>query len=513
MMVKQNLSILFFHSKKKARKADGKAPIYVRVTIDGMYDEISSGIVVHPDNWNKENKIVCNDDPDYKKLNKQLRQIETDLERHFDLVQATNEVATPELVFESYRTPLNGEKQRLEKIENLQLDQNLDLQITKFLDYHKKRQKAFDTSLPISPERNFLLQQEQETLTNEIAQFAKKAKEIFENKKHIKTLILTVNEHLLNFLELASASHRSPNTLEKMLGRKKRIIEFLQFHSNVIDIELSALRFNFMDKYYKFNLVQKKLQPNSAMKHCQCVKEIIDRAVANEWMNTNIFSIFHCTYIDPNHDWLTWEEMQKLIGWKFDQDKLNEIRDIIIFCSFTGLSYLEVYTFSPADIINGIDGERWINKNRQKTDGSECLPLLPIAKDIIEKYKSHPKCIQKGRLLPVPTNQEFNRCCKEIAKQTGISISMRTHKNRYFFANEVTYNQGVPLKTVSSMLGHKQLKTTEIYVRPNKRNISENMAKVQTKLFDNNGELKTSHPYLEHQGAKVVSIATIKKSV
>jgi site-specific recombinase XerD len=286
------------------------------------------------------------------------------------------------------------------------------------------------------------------------------------------------------------------------------VIEFLQYNFKVIDIPLSSLQFNFMDQYNKFNLVQKKVESNTAMKYCQSIKEVIDRAVANEWMNTNIFSIFSCTYIDPKHDWITWQEMNTLIGWTFDLDKLNIIRDIIVFCSFTGLSYQEVYTLSPTDIITGVDGKQWIAKDRQKTDGDETLPMLPIAEQLLEKYQSHPKCIKKGRMLPVPTNQEFNRCCKEIARQTGIAIDMRSHKNRYFFANEVTYNQGVPLKTVSKMLSHKSIKTTEIYVRANRQNISENMAEVQRKLFNKDGELKAGVAEAPQQ-AKVITLRVV----
>lgn len=125
MIVKQNLSILFYHKKKKARKADGKAPIYVRVTIDGLDDEISTGIYVHPDHWENDTKTISSGDSVFKKLNKELQQMETDLERHFDLVQAKHEVATPQLVFQAYRTPLNGERQKQEKVRNLELSELL----------------------------------------------------------------------------------------------------------------------------------------------------------------------------------------------------------------------------------------------------------------------------------------------------------------------------------------------------------------------------------------------------
>lgn len=121
--------------------------------------------MVHPDHWGIDNKNVSGSEPDYKKFNKELRQIETDLERHFDLVQAKHEVATPALVFQAYRTPLNGERQKQEKVQNLELSELLDTTIKTYLAYYKKYQKAHDTSHSIATEKTLLLKQEHERLT------------------------------------------------------------------------------------------------------------------------------------------------------------------------------------------------------------------------------------------------------------------------------------------------------------------------------------------------------------
>ncbi|MBL7697819.1 MAG: integrase catalytic domain-containing protein [Chitinophagaceae bacterium] len=162
-----------------------------------------------------------------------------------------------------------------------------------------------------------------------------------------------------------------------------------------------------------------------------------------------------------------------------------------IFQAFTGFSYQETYAAEPRDIIRGMDGQPWISKNRQKTGFDESVPLLPIVKKIIEKYKGHPVNCRSGRLLPVPSNEYYNRCLKEIAGIINTRMLNNTHQFRFFFANEVTFNQGVTLKTVSKMLGHRSVKTTEIYVRANKNNIAGNMQMVKGKLFDEQGNLKT----------------------
>jgi integrase len=121
--------------------------------------------------------------------------------------------------------------------------------------------------------------------------------------------------------------------------------------------------------------------------------------------------------------------------------------------------------------------------------GDETLPLLPLPLQLLDKYKDHPLCVRRGRLLPVPTNEQYNRCLKDITKIDKFNVILRTHKARYFFANEVAYNNGVPLKTVSKMLGHKSVKTTEVYVGANRQNISDNMEMVEKKMFGEDGEL------------------------
>ena len=315
---------------------------------------------------------------------------------------------------------------------------------------------------------------------------------------------MAVDEYLLNFLQLSMVGHRSPNSLEKMIGRKKRLLEFLAYKRGAMDLPLERLEYQFIEQYYTFLLVQKRVVENTAMKYAQGIKEIIDRSVSKGWIISNPFGLFKCRYTDPKHDWLTMQEFQALHEYRFSNEKLNVIKDIFLFSSFTGLSYQEVYTLSPSDIITGIDGNKWINKNRQKTGAEETLPILPLPLQIIDKYTHHPVSTKRGKILPVPTNQEYNRSLKVIAEITGVTIVLRTHTARFFFANEVTFNQGVPLKTVSRMLGHKSIKTTEIYVRANKQNISEQMDKVKERLFTTEGEFIQGSSIRET--AKVISL-------
>ena len=141
MTVRQNLAILFFLKRGKTTKT-GMVPIYVRVTIDGLAEDFSTRCKVSGHSWNKRNKLVLPTDPSHKQTNKTLGQIKADLERHFDLIQAKSGLATPTLVIESYKTPLNGQKLKDEKVKNLAFSPKLDDLINNYIKFSEKKRKA-----------------------------------------------------------------------------------------------------------------------------------------------------------------------------------------------------------------------------------------------------------------------------------------------------------------------------------------------------------------------------------
>ena len=490
MNFKQKLSILFYLKGCK-KSIDGKVPIYIRITIDGLAEDMSLGCKVLETDWDCENKIVRPTDRLYKVLNKKIGQAKADIERHFDLMAAKNGIVTPAMLKASYRTPINGQQVKLEKVQSLAFSEKLDTLIKEYIEYCSKVAKAYQFDAVPCSAKLALLNREKSVLAKSIEDIVKEANAIFDNKGHQKTLVLAINEYLLNFLQLAFSGNRSPNSLEKMIGRKRRYLDFIAYRYKVADLPLNQLEYKFITDLFKYLLTHHGVNENTATKYCQCIKEIADRAVANGWLSTNIFSLFKCCYIEPDKKWLSMEEFEVLKAHVFKKKRLSELRHIYMFCGLTGLSYQEVYDLGPRDLIREFDGETWISKKRQKTGGDESVPLLPLALEILELYKDHPVCVRRNRLLPVPTNQTYNKGLKEIAEETGIPVLDHSHQMRYFFANEIAFNNGVDLKTVSAMLSHKSIKTTEIYVKPNKRNISENMKMVKQKLFNEDGSLKS----------------------
>ena len=166
---------------------------------------------------------------------------------------------------------------------------------------------------------------------------------------------------------------------------------------------------------------------------------------------------------EVERDFLTEEELLKIYNKKISSQRLQLVRDIFIFSCYTGLAYIDVKGLKKDHIGIGIDGEKWIFKNRQKTDTKSKIPVLPIAQEIIEKYSNHPKCLNEDTILPILTNQKMNAYLKEIGDLCDIPKEITFHMARHTFATSVTLTNGVPIETVSKMLGHTNIQTTQLY--------------------------------------------------
>ena len=183
-------------------------------------------------------------------------------------------------------------------------------------------------------------------------------------------------------------------------------------------------------------------------------------------------------------EFLTEEEIHSIYTKKFPSARLELVRDIFIFCCFTGLAYVDVKGLKHDHIGIGIDGQKWIFKNRQKTDTKSKIPLLPIPEQLINKYFDHPKCLNENRILPVLSNQKMNGYLKEIGDLCGITKEITFHMARHTFATSVTLTNGVPIESVSKMLGHKNIQTTQHYARVLDKKVSEDMQNLRAKFAE-----------------------------
>ncbi len=259
---------------------------------------------------------------------------------------------------------------------------------------------------------------------------------------------------------------------------------FLKYQYHKSDILLNDLNHSFVTNFDLYLKSHDNCSHNTAMKYIKRLKKVVNFAIANEWLLRNPFINFSCSYKEVTKEFLSSEELTDIEEKVFKIKRLDQVRDIFIFCCYTGLAFADVEKLSKDNFRLGIDGEKWIIIYRKKTDTRSPIPLMSQALAIIEKYKNDPESIAKGRLLPVNSNQRMNGYLKEIADVCGITKNLTMHLARHTFATTVTLANGVPIESVSKMLGHTSIKTTQIYSKVVDTKISHDMLVLKSKLSE-----------------------------
>ena len=276
---------------------------------------------------------------------------------------------------------------------------------------------------------------------------------------------------------------RAKATLTKWKTTKDKILQFLEFSDKIQDMPLDKMTYSFAEDFLDFLMLEQDLTSNSAMKYVKNTKHVLKNAVSRGWLDKSPLAAFECSYVNPDRDILSEYEILEMYNKKMPSTRLDEIKDTYLFMCFTGYAYKDASILSPEHVCKFFDGEDWIIKNREKTWCRENVPLLPIAKEIIEKYRGHSLCLKGNLLLPVKSNQKFNDYLKEVAALCGIEKNLTTHTARHTFATTVTLSNGVPLETVSALLGHKSIRTTQIYAKIVAKKVSEDMSALKEKLY------------------------------
>jgi site-specific recombinase XerD len=264
----------------------------------------------------------------------------------------------------------------------------------------------------------------------------------------------------------------------------KHTVHYLQWKYKISDIDIRKIDHEFITGYEFYLKSVCKCCQNTTSKYIKNFGKIIRICLANGWIERNPFINYKSKIIEVERVFLSIEEIEILLNKEFAMERLNQVKDIFLFSCFTGLAYADVKKLSPRNIGLGIDGERWIFINRTKTDTRSNIPILPIAATILEKYRNHPQVVMKGKLLPVLSNQKMNAYLKEIADLCGFNKELTFHIARHTFATTVTLSNGVPIESVSKMLGHKNLKTTQHYAKILDLKVSNDMQVLKAK-FEN----------------------------
>ena len=294
-----------------------------------------------------------------------------------------------------------------------------------------------------------------------------------DNSKTLRDLIKYHNGNMS--IVLKKGTMKNYYTTEKYLYR------FLAKNRKVNDVRLKQLNYAFVTDFehflrnYRDSKKRLLLGNNGVMKHLERFKKMLNLAVKLEWMDKNPFNQFQLKYNKYDRQFLDEEELDRLESTEMGNERLERIRDCFVFSCYTGLSYVDVKELNSDNIVKGIDGNHWISTKREKTDKPVKVPLLPKAREILEKYMQCPEMENKESLLPISSNQKTNAYLKEIADSCDIDKNLTFHVARHTFATTVMLSNGVPIETVSKLLGHSKLSTTQIYARVVESKISEDI--------------------------------------
>lgn len=257
------------------------------------------------------------------------------------------------------------------------------------------------------------------------------------------------------------------------------VVEFIKWKYNQDDLKLTDLNYEFASDLSFWLKTERKCAHNSTMKYISTLKSVLIECRKKKWLKEDPFAEFKTTQNEVEIVPLYVEELEVLRKKEITIPRLALVRDIFLFSCFTGLAYVDVSNLRRNQIIKGIDGEQWIITKRQKTDTPQRVPLLKPALEIMNLYHGHPRCANSNYVLPILTNQKMNAYLKEIADLCGITQKLTFHIARHTFATTVTLGNGVPIETVSKMLGHTNLKQTMHYAKIIDLKTSQDMTKIK----------------------------------
>lgn len=294
--------------------------------------------------------------------------------------------------------------------------------------------------------------------------------------------VLEILDGIIKGIASRVGNDYSKGTLKHYKTTRMRLAEFFKSSFGRNDLALSAVDYKFLSLFDLYLKTELRLRPNTALTYHKHLKKVLNTAIAMNQLSHNPYRSFKVSRNETHRDYLTIQELDRIKRKEISTTRMQIIRDVFVFACYTGLGYAELSNLSSTHIHQGDDGEKWIIIDRTKTETRCRVPLLPQANIILQKYENFPVNRNRGKLLPVHSNQKMNEYLKELAVICGITKNLSMHVARHTFATSVTLANGVPIETVSKMLGHTSLKTTQIYAKIVDSKISEDMKTLKTIL-------------------------------
>ena len=312
---------------------------------------------------------------------------------------------------------------------------------------------------------------------------AVKAKYLGEDIEEAMTLLKVIEYH-----KQVAITKLAPGTMKNYYTTEGYLKKFIKHQYRKSDITLDELNYKFILDFENFLINyesvdhHKSLNNNGVMKHMERLRKMVNMVVMMDWLEKDPFSKYKLHFDKVERGHLTKEELKVLSNKSFKIERLQSVLDMFLFSCHTGLAYIDIFNLTQENIAIGIDGRDWLMTNRQKTNTTVRVPLLPEAIQLIKKYKDHPVALAKGTLFPVISNQRMNGYLKEIAEICGINKNFTFHLARHTFATTVTLSNGVPIESVSKMLGHTSIRTTQIYAKVVEHKLSEDMQNLRKRM-------------------------------
>ena len=292
------------------------------------------------------------------------------------------------------------------------------------------------------------------------------------------TLLALFREHNEEFRKRVGVD-RKEETYESYENSYNILASFVKKRKEKEDVALRSLDREFYDDFEIFLRTDREMKPKTVHEHLYRLKKMTKRAVSQGTLRRDPYGKLHPELPRRKSRHLKLEDLKKLMETPVGKPNLQRVRDWFLFATFTGLSYADLKRLSEKDITQSDDGTYWIHIRRQKTETPSAIRLLNVPKRIIEKYKGLSK---DDHVFPVPSNGRCNTILKELGRQCGFKIRLTYHVARHTNATTVLLSHGVPIETVSRLLGHTDLKTTQIYARITNQKISSDMEILSHKL-------------------------------
>lgn len=310
----------------------------------------------------------------------------------------------------------------------------------------------------------------------------------------VKSLFLGADDNEITLIKLGEYHNTemkdklADGTMKNYYTTQKYIAKFLKekYHRN--DISLAELNYKFILDFETFLSKhqpkdhQKPLHNNGIMKHIERLCKMVNMSVTMDWLAKDPFAKYKQHFDKVERFYLTKEELSAIEKKKFTIERLQVVKDLFLFSCYTGLAYIDTMNLTAENIVKGIDGNDWLITSRQKTDTDVRIPLLPQAEELIRKYQNHPKAVNHGTLFPVISNQKTNAYLKEIADLCNINKAITFHIARHTFATTITLSNGVPIESVSKMLGHTTIRSTQVYAKVVEQKLSEDMQNLKKRM-------------------------------